>query len=151
VPVIYAAGPISGQTFEGSTGWRERLRSLLPDGVKVASPMRDKGYLKTAGVLEGDYPEHVMSSQKGIMTRDHFDVKNCDLVLANLAGVGRVSVGTVMELAWAFAYGKPVVAVMDPKGDPHDHPMVREAVGFRVESLEQAAAVAASILGPYGD
>lgn len=148
-PVAYLAGPISGVTHAGCTGWRDELARLLePAGVAAASPMRDKHYLRDRGVLEGDYPERVLSTRDGIMTRDHFDVRNCDLVVANLLGAARVSVGTVMELAWAFAYRKPVVAVLED-GNVHDHPMVRAAVGFRVATLAEAAAVAASVLGPY--
>jgi nucleoside 2-deoxyribosyltransferase len=111
--------------------------------------MRAKEYLKAHPVIDGHYPEHVLSSERAIMTRDHWDVKNCHLVVANLLGASRVSIGTCMELAWAFAYRKPVVAVLEPSGNLHDHPMVREAIGFRVTTLEDAAAVAEAVLLPY--
>jgi nucleoside 2-deoxyribosyltransferase len=72
------------------------------------------------------------------MTRDHWDVSRCDAVLVVLSGATRVSIGTVMELGWAYAYRKPVVAVMEEEGNPHEHGMVREALSYRVTTLDEA-------------
>jgi hypothetical protein len=35
------------------------------------------------------------------MTRDRFDATRCDVLLVNLLGAERVSIGTMMEVAWA--------------------------------------------------
>ena len=79
-----------------------------------------------------------MVTDHGIMTRDHWDVSRCDAVLFYLKDAKRVSVGTMFELAWAFAYRKPTVVVMEQRGNLHDHSMVREATDYRVDTLEEA-------------
>ena len=65
----------------------------------------------------------------------------------DLLGAERVSIGTVMEIAFAHAYRKPVVAAME-KGNAHEHAMLCEAIGFRCATLEEAADVARAILLP---
>jgi hypothetical protein len=69
--------------------------------VKCLSPLRGKEFLKQERELKGSYAMYPLSTDKGITFRDHWHVKRCDLVLANLAGATRVSIGTVMEIAWA--------------------------------------------------
>jgi nucleoside 2-deoxyribosyltransferase len=82
------------------------------------------------------------------MTRDFNDVKQSDVLLVNLLGAKVPSLGTIMEMAWAFALQKPCVVAIEATGNPHDnHPMIHEAMSFRVESLEDAVDAVAIILG----
>jgi nucleoside 2-deoxyribosyltransferase len=85
------------------------------------------------------------------MTRDFNDVKRCDALLVNLLGYkaeDRVSAGTIMELAWAYAFQKPAVVAIEASGNPHDnHPMIHEAMPFRVTTLDEAIDAVAVILG----
>jgi nucleoside 2-deoxyribosyltransferase len=149
---VYLAGPISGLSYDGCVGWRELATAELAKyGILGYSPMRHKGYLSAESKIEHDYPREVMSCQKGIMSRDHYDVISSDALLVNLLGctqegTNRVTVGTVMEVAWAWDRRIPVVVVMERSGNVHDHPMMREAFGFRVETLEQGVGVVRSIL-----
>lgn len=148
----YLAGPITGLSYAECTAWRDEVSvALLRDGIDCFSPMRFKQYLAGEQVIDHTYPREVMSCQRGIMTRDHHDVITADCVLVNLlgctpAGTNRVTVGTVQEMAWAWDRRIPVVCVMEPSGNVHDHPMVRETIGFRVETLDQAVQVVRSIL-----
>jgi len=82
------------------------------------------------------------------MTRDFFDCNRADVVVVNLLGATRVSIGTVMEIAWAYQRHTPTVVIMerDSTVNVHEHPMIAEATGFRVETMEQAAHVAKVIL-----
>ncbi len=50
----------------------------------------------------------------------------------------KVSIGTVMEIAWAKAFQIPVIVIMEKEGNLHDHPMIRDCIGFRVETLLEA-------------
>lgn len=149
---VYLAGPISGLSYDECVNWREEAKAALAKyGIRGFSPMRHKGYLSAEAKIEHDYPARVMSCQKGIMTRDHYDVISSDAILVNLLGctpegTNRVTVGTVMELAWAWDRRIPVVAVMEKEGNLHDHPMVREAIGFRVETVAEGIGVVKSIL-----
>ena len=86
-------------------------------------------------------------TSRGIMVRDFNDVKRCDALLVNLIGLTKPSMGTIMELAWAYAMQKPAVVAMEREGNPHDlHPMIHEAVSFRVETLDEAIDSVAVIL-----
>lgn len=151
---IYLAGPISGLTYEGCTNWREKVQSAFDIleskhavHIDVFSPMRSKSYLDSEDIIDGSYENHPLSCQKGITTRDRFDCTNADLILVNLLGAEKISIGTVMEIAWADANRIPIVVAME-KYSLHDHPMIRECAGFIVNSLEEAVIVSASILSP---
>jgi nucleoside 2-deoxyribosyltransferase len=146
-PKVYLAGPISGLTHDQCVGWRnEAADKLAAFGIACFSPMRGKGYLRDAGVLEQSYPRYALSTDRGIMSRDHNDVITADALLINLAGVQRVTVGTVMEIAWAWDRHIPTITIMEDKGNPHDHPMVREAIGWRVRTLDEAIHCVKSVL-----
>lgn len=145
---VYLAGPISGLTYDGAQEWRGYVKDRLAPKIAAYSPLRSKQYLRTEGVLEQSYEFNPLSSDRGIMTRDHWDCMTSDLIFCNLFGADRVSIGTVQEIAWAFAYRKPLVVVMERQGNAHDHPMVREAIGYRTDDLDEAIHVARSILLP---
>jgi Nucleoside 2-deoxyribosyltransferase len=147
---VYLAGPITGYTFDGCTEWRDKAKAeLAAFGIEAYSPMRAKEYLKSEGVLTGSYPNGgLFSSSRNIMTRDYFDCTGADLILVNLLGCEKPSLGTVMEMAWAYGNRIPLVVAMEATGNPHEHPMIAEAIGFRVTSLEDALTVAKRILIP---
>lgn len=146
---VYLAGPITGLTFEGCTDWREfAIKELKAVGITGLSPMRAKDYLKNETFIGDEYQNTVLSSSRGIITRDRWDTSRCDLLLVNFLGAERVSIGTVMEMAWADICRIPIIVVMEPVGDLHDHSMIREVTGFRVESLEEGLRVAKAILLP---
>ena len=146
---VYLAGPITGQTFDGCTDWREfAIKDLGAVGITGLSPMRAKDYLKNETFVGDEYQDTVLSSSRGIITRDRWDTTRCDLILVNFLGAERVSIGTVMEMAWADAVRTPIIVVMKPEGDLHDHSMLREVTGFRVVTLEEGLEVAKAILTP---
>lgn len=145
---VYLAGPISGLTYDEGQSWRTMFSAHMPKEIRCYSPLRKKEHLRDMGILEQSYEEAVLSSDRGINTRDHFDCLTSDLIVANLLGVTRVSIGTVMEMAWAFAYRKPLVVIIEPTGNVHDHPMARETFGFRVSTIKEAAQVVPTILLP---
>lgn len=146
---IYLAGPISGCEYRECTDWRKDVtQRLSPLGVECLSPMRAKEYLEKVGKIEGSYPElGAFASAKGIMSRDHWDCMRADLVFFNLLGATRVSIGTVMELAWAWAdHAKPTVVVMEKEGNIHAHPMVDEAIRFAATTIDEGIHLVRAIL-----
>lgn len=146
---VYLAGPISGLDYDEAQDWRLRASLLLATtGITAYSPLRAKTFLRGKGVLEQSYTENPLSTDRGIMTRDHWDCRTADLILVNLLGADRVSIGTVMEIAWGFAYRVPVVAAMDPAGNLHEHPMIREAISYRLDGIDSAIQTVISILTP---
>jgi Nucleoside 2-deoxyribosyltransferase len=144
---VYLAGPISGLPYAQAQVWRNVVADSLGPMIECYSPLRCKDYLRVHGALEGSYEGNPLSTDRGIMTRDHWDCMTCDLVFANLLGATeRVSIGTAMEIAWAHAYRKPLVLVIEDAGNIHDHPMIREAVGFRVSTIAQGLETTRAIL-----
>jgi nucleoside 2-deoxyribosyltransferase len=152
--VVYLAGPITGLTFAGCTDWRNFAREQLAQaGIKGLSPMRGKEYLEaiardTPFTADGDrYAiQGPLSTNRGIMTRDRYDALRCDVLLVNLLGAGQVSIGTVMEIAWADSRRTPIVCAMEKEGNVHHHGMILEALGYRVPSLEEAIHICKAIL-----
>lgn len=149
-PLVYLAGPISGLTYADSTTWRGYAREYLAGyGVLALSPMRGKQHLADAGVLHsGEYPESVLSTARGITARDRYDVCRSDVLLVNLLGATeRVSIGTVMEIAWADLSRIPIVMAIEEADNPHIHAMVNEVVPFKVPSIFEALGVVRDVLG----
>jgi hypothetical protein len=113
--------------------------------------MRGKEYLSGLQTISGHGREYLdlgpLSAPAGVLCRDHWDCFRSDIILANLLGAKAVSIGTVMEIAWAHAYRKPLVLVMEPpgEGNPHDHMMVTQAAAYRVSSLEAAFQVVVAL------
>ena len=135
---IYLAGPITGLTFKGATDWRDHASKLLnSDKIECLSPLRGKDFLKNTGVLHSGTYDGILTTGKGIMRRDYFDCTRSTAVLVNLLGTERVSIGTVMELAWCYHAQIPTVVIME-KNNLHDHVMVNEACTYTVATLEEA-------------
>lgn len=148
--LVYTAGGISGLTYEESVEWREKLRDAVPKNIKTLSPMRGKYALKkmTEGKeIVGSYEDDILSSYAAINQRDYFDVKRSDVIFVNLLGAKRVSIGTVMEIAWARAFEIPVILVME-KGNIHEHPMLEFPCGFIVDTIEKGIDVLRCVIGP---
>lgn len=142
---VYLCGPIAGLSYEGATDWREYAAEKLKP-AKALSPMRNKEFLKDVGELAScGYDKSVLSTNRGIMTRDRWDATRCDVLLVNLLDAKRVSIGSIMEIAWADLVRTPIVCAMEP-GNPHEHGMVSEAIGYRVGTLDEAIAVTRSLL-----
>ena len=137
---VYLAGPITGLTHEDADDWRAKVSGVLEEyGVIPLSPLRAEKFLENYGVLETSYIGATpMVTDRGMVTRDLWDVTRCDAVIVNLLGATRVSIGTMFELAWCLYLRKPTIVVMEAEGNPHEHSFVREAIDYRVTSIEEA-------------
>lgn len=143
--LVYLAGPISGLTYDGATSWRQYAMQQLKPIVGL-SPMRGKDYLQDVTDLAPEgYADSVLSSSKGITARDRFDTLRADVIIMNLLGAERVSIGTMIELGWADSKRIPVICAMEP-GNPHEHAMVAETISFRVNTLDEAIELTKKIL-----
>jgi nucleoside 2-deoxyribosyltransferase len=153
---VYLAGGIAGLAGSEATDWRKYAAALLePYDIETLDPMRAKEALGRQDRISRNFNDYAKNgaffTSRGIMTRDFNDVKRCDALLVNLLGYkaeDRVSAGTIMELAWAYAFQKPAVVAIEASGNPHDnHPMIHEAMPFRVTTLDEAIDAVAVILG----
>ena len=154
-PTVYLAGPITGLTYDDGNEWREEVQAeLFYANITAFSPLRAKNFLREIGVLDNaGKPDSAylglnpLSEPKGITTRDRFDCQRSDMVLVNLEGAEKVSIGTMIELGWADAARRPIVIAME-EDNPHRHAMVNEVAGFIVPTLSEAVAVVKAVLRP---
>ena len=162
--VVYLAGPISGLTEQEATEWRKTAKSILePLGIKCLRPLRSNVHLRNnEGLLDAndnlsDTQESMnsgcqilaMSTQRGVVERDKFDCINADIVLVNLLGAKKVSVGTMIEIGWANAHNIPIVLVMEDTSNCHEHAFVRECAAFRTASFRDGIEIVKAILADY--
>ena len=152
---VYLAGPISGLSYRRAQNWRDQAAAALkPHGINALSPLRCKEFLSELPEIgpTGENYAHMspLATPRGVMTRDRYDATRCDVLLVNLLGADRVSIGTVMEIAWADAKRTPIVLVMEERGNPHEHMMIAEAVGFRVKTLGDGLQCVTAIAGLSG-
>ena len=152
-PLVYLAGGIAGLPGTDATEWRAHAAAQLDyRHVETLDPMRAKEQLAGPARISTNFHDYAdrgaFFTSRGIMTRDFNDVKRCDALLVNLLGLAKPSLGTIMELAWAYALQKPAIVAIEAEGNPHDgHPMIFEAISFRVESLDDAIDAVAVVLG----
>ena len=88
---IYLCGPINGCTDQECNDWRELLMKAFPRAI---NPM------------VRDYRGMEDESYREIVDLDKRDVRLCDAVVVNYS---KPSVGTAMEIFYAWTIGKPVI------------------------------------------
>jgi nucleoside 2-deoxyribosyltransferase len=146
---MYTAGPIKGLTYDGASTWREYVRDemeRLSPWIKTVSPVRgDHAQKGTGQVIMNDSKDHIFTTKYAINQRDFNDVKRADIIFVNLLGTEVVSIGTVMEIAWARAFQKPVVLMMEDD-NIHDHPLLRYPAGYITDNLDKGVHVAISVI-----
>ncbi len=149
---VYLAGQISGLTFDGAQDWRDDAKRYLRTfDIEGISPLRGQEHLRESeGVLEGSHEYDVTTTARAVMHRDHYDCHKCDVLIANLMDTKRISAGTVMEIAWAYHAHKPVILIEGEGGIHQAHPMIAEAVTYRVDNLSEALRLTVALLEDYG-
>ena len=151
---VYLSGPMNGLTLHEANAWRGYIESKLPDHIKCLNPFRGKElYLlsKTNNgkyVLGDDREETPLTSARGITVRDRYDSIRCDVLFVNVLGSKKVSIGTVMEIAWSDSVRIPIILVMEKEGNIHEHPILTEVASYRVETLDEGISVLKAILTP---
>lgn len=143
--LLYLGGPIMGCTYGECTDWRKYVSEKLPPFIKAISPMRGKEHLSEQTVIRELSEKSLLTSSRGIITRDRFDVTRSSALLMNFFGAKVVSIGSVGEIFWADALNKPVIIVME-KDNVHQHPMIQEIAGFIVPTLDEGIEIAIALL-----
>jgi len=140
---IYLAGPITGLSWEEATAWRTIVTLELKQvGIDCYSPLRAKTYLSHLdgknGNIADSYSKEVspLSTPRAIYTRDRWDAMRCGVLFVNFLGAKKVSIGTILEIAWADSRDIPTILVMDDD-NVHHHSMVLECAGYVVPTIEQ--------------
>jgi hypothetical protein len=161
---VYLAGPILGCTKGEANDWRKyvdsEVRHKMAGGINLygthtalsvicVSPLRCEPIV--GEVYTAIYNDPKFGTAKAIGAKNLYDTKSADIVLAYLpkpeAGKER-SLGTILEIGWAKAIGKPVIIVTD---DPfvQGHPVVQFCADWMLDDLDDATDVIVGLLAGY--
>lgn len=136
--IIYAAHPINGLSYQEVTDYYSHLIDDLHGFHHIIHPMMGKDYLRTAKELRSvGYEGLPPSTNHAIKERDQWMVKKADIVFVDLTGAKGISIGCVMELAWADLLGKHTVVVLDKEGY-HKHAFVLECADVLFDTHDEA-------------
>lgn len=94
---VYLGGPINGCTDEECKDWREQVKVFYP---KAIDPM------------VRDYRGREAECFAEIVELDKEDIRNADVLLVSYS---KPSVGTSMEIFYAWSIGKPIVLWHQPE------------------------------------
>lgn len=137
---VYLAGPIAGQTGEKLLNSIAEKAAILTDiGYLVYQPMVGKSHIipHTETYKSNGYEQFAVATNHSIFARDKWMVTQADIIVADLSTSGdRVSIGTMMEIAWANLQGKLVIVVL-PDGNIHNHLFVLEAATHIFKNMDQ--------------
>ncbi len=129
---VYLSGPMADCTLEEQTCWRNKMKEDLPD-VEFLDPCRRefKEYESMETAIE-------------IVEKDKEDVDNSDVIFVFH---NKPSVGTSMEILYAFEKGKYVLTV-HATGMPLS-PWILYHSSMVVKTIEEATEVLKSIAAQY--
>jgi nucleoside 2-deoxyribosyltransferase len=135
---IYVARPFTGYSGAELLDYYDKMKNLLV-GLEVLSPMTGKEFLGDDVKLKAHGFENPVATNHAIFERDQWMVRRADIVLVDLSDGDEeaVSIGCVMELAWASLLGKHTVVVMS-ETSPHYHAFVLEAADIIFPTIEKA-------------
>lgn len=146
---VYLAGPILGCTGKEANDWRRYVdAAFVNSGVVAVSPLRCEPLIGERYTSEQVDPR--FGTARAIAAKNRFDVQTCDITLAYLPKeMGpNVSLGTIIECAWADFADKRVILVSDhPKC--LNHPVLDACVDWKLGTLDEAIDVCVGVLGGY--
>lgn len=151
-PAVYLAGPISGKDYASVMCYIEKTAARLEEmGYEILHPMLGKSYLRTELEFRAHGYENPVSTNHAIFERDRWMVARCDIVLAQLQDAfDRVSIGTVMELAWASMLGKHTIVIIGAPANIHRHAFILEAADIVFDTLQEAFDYLRDLIGEKG-
>jgi nucleoside 2-deoxyribosyltransferase len=138
---IYLSGPITGHRDEAIKSWRSHaVRRLSPLGEVIDPSLA--AYDSGVSFQKHESPPEALDRLKHglfVVRRNRNLIRSCDVVLANYIGAGsKASIGSIGEIYWAEAFGKPVFIIRERFGNVHDHAMLNAIASRILYTLEDA-------------
>lgn len=149
-PTVYLAGPIGGCDKLEANEWRHVAETYLWQfGIRGISPLRCEPLVGAR--YTNANPDPKFGTARAIASKNLADVRMCDITLVYLPRVlneRKPSYGSICEIAWAHALGKPTILVSD---DPAivEHPVIQANAGWIVDNLHDGLEIAVGILEAY--
>lgn len=132
---VYLSGPMGGCSFAEMTTWRHYAEEKLnSDTLQCLLPTRS---------FEENHTPNETS--KWINRRDYFDCVRAQCLLVNLKGMKSISIGTIMEIAWAYQKQIHIVCICD-EGGVQTHPMLADSITHEVSSVIEGIAAVKELL-----
>jgi nucleoside 2-deoxyribosyltransferase len=149
-PTVYLAGPIvncdTAEAHEWRVGVTKRIRE---HGIIGISPLRCEPPVN--GRYDLGYTDDRFGTARAISSKNLFDVQSCTITLAYIPAVlskRTPPYGTISELAWARALGKPTILVTDDEFIVQ-HPVVNSNASWVLPTLKDAEEVIVGLLADY--
>ena len=143
---VYLAGPITEDPKTHQ--WRREVRKALSEKFIIDDPCASKFDRETLKEADGDAVKiHELVDQHQseiLLPKSYQSVLACDIILINFSiePTDRPIIGTVMEIAWAWALHKTIIAI-DGRGYYTRHPMIKGTVNAWAKNLEEALEIIA--------
>lgn len=149
-PTVYLAGPIAGCDKGEANDWRWQVSGKLRgSGIVGISPLRCEPLIGERYMV--GYEDPRFGTPRAIASKNITDVKLCTMTLCYMPRAlneRRLSVGTLLELGWAHAFGKPTILVTDYQF-LLEHPVVQANASWILGTLDEAVEVIVGVLGDY--
>lgn len=135
MPTIYLGGAFAQFTPQQVEERQNAFAALLHPSIVTHRPRHNAAYPAEIGT-------HLFAT---LTERDKHMVKQADVLVLDCSGAKEVSRGSMVEVGWASAWGKPVILIAEP-GNPNLFAMSQHLANFIVASPAEAAAIANSLL-----
>lgn len=134
---VYLCGPITGGSLHEITGWRRTVAEALAGAAQVIDPTdySPDTTRRSESLLTRALTEERLLHGRQTVERDQSHIQRSDVVLACFLGTKSVSIGSVGELFWADAMGKPIVIVREDD-NLHNHDMLNAIAGWIFTDLD---------------
>ena len=135
---IYLAHPMSGLSWEKVEKYYTKvIKTLDKMGYKTLHPMIAKKELTgTIFNPHGEKNNPIITSH-AITRRDHWMVRQSDIVFVDLTGAKNKSIGCISEIAVGYNSGEHTIGVMS-KENIHQHVFLKEQLDIIFETYDEA-------------
>lgn len=135
-PLVYLAGPITGMQNNEISKWREGVKQQLSHICIFDDPTS-----RTFHSSDNLSTAERKTIGKTVVTDSEISVSSADLILLNLKCAHRISIGSMIEVAWAAFLNKSIVVVID-KYNIHQSDLLlsEDCVSFVTDNLSDACA-----------
>lgn len=154
--IVYLCGPMTGHLPGAAGGWRQQvIKQLTPCGFIVTSPMRvERHHLDAKKPIQadafGEQSEVAEMRPSAIYERDMFDVRQADIILANMNEATIASMGSSHEIGYADALRKATIILVARPGNMYrEHPLTSQAAGVIFDELPEAVEYIKANYAPY--
>ena len=145
---VYLSGPMTGHADSAIKPWRQVAADRLSQICEVIDPALSH-YDSDPAFEKSEKPTQAIKRLRQglyIVHRNRNLIRSSDMLLANLLHTGtKASIGSIGEIYWADAFGKPIIIVREQHGNVHDHAMLNAIASYICYTLDEAFAAIAEL------